>query len=1047
MSRRFLTPVNLLHVATDPTVATEGDIYYNTTSDKIRVYIGDSWSDVGGSSIEVSDTAPESPQIGSAWYKNDTGEFYVYDGSFWVEVNGVVASNTFSTISVSGQSDVVADSVTDTLTLIAGTNVSITTDATADSITINADSKATSSVYLVRNNTGSTILKGTLVSASGAEPSGRIDVEPFAAVGGINSELTVMGMATANISSGVNGEVMSFGTLTGIDTRGNTASAIAVGDETWAEGDILFAHPTVAGKLTKVRPQHDLAVAFITVRHASTGQIAVRIVPGNNHLEWMHDVLIDTPEDNEVLAYNSGSGVWINQTAGEAGLATSNHNHTVNSLSNVVITGTPADGQALVWDTTTSKWVNETVTQDLSGYATETYVGTAISNLVDTAPTTLDTLNELAAALGDDPNFATTISTALGEKAPIASPTFTGTVTLSGDLAVNGGDITSSASVVNLFNGLQTISIGNGGAFAPGQQPVNIASDRDFPRVNIGNNSVTIGGQINIGGGSFTNPVDVVISGDVSFPRGFTVTGQASIDDLYLTNPLSYEYGGTGLTTLGTAGQVLKVNSGETGLEWGTVDLSLYAPIASPSFTGTVTIPAGASISGYLTTASASSTYQPLDADLTAIAEGVWSSGLLKKIAPNTWGTITDNSTNWNTAYTDRNKWDGGSTGLNAATGRASLGLGTMATQSAANYALLAGPTFTGTTTLGAVRIESTSTSPAVIVTGNQYQSMFWWKNNTGSVVASVGGNGTIYATGFSGDGSQLTNVQAPLLSDFNSNVKGGTYTLNNNTTGSGNSVFGTQSMLSNSTGSSNSAFGSISMLNNTTGGSNSAFGNASLVWNSVGSFNVAVGNSALYLNGYNSTNESQGYNNTGIGSYALANNTIGFNNTALGYNSGGEISTGSNNLILGSNDGSSIATLSNNIIISDGSGNIRAQYLSANSGWTISGNTSMPGNLVVGGDLTVNGTTTTINTTELLIEDNLITLNSNVTGTPSVNAGIEVERGDLANVQIRFNETTDKWEYTNDGTIYTEIGTGTGGGSTMISTNVALSNSFWLGA
>jgi len=49
--------------------------------------------------------------------------------------------------------------------------------------------------------------------------------------------------------------------------------------------------------------------------------------------------------------------------------------------------------------------------------ATETYVNNAIGALVDTAPTTLDTLNELAAALGDDPNFVTTITTALGTKA------------------------------------------------------------------------------------------------------------------------------------------------------------------------------------------------------------------------------------------------------------------------------------------------------------------------------------------------------------------------------------------------------------------------------------------------------------------------------------------------------------------------------------------------------------------------------------------------------------------------------------------------------
>lgn len=45
-----------------------------------------------------------------------------------------------------------------------------------------------------------------------------------------------------------------------------------------------------------------------------------------------------------------------------------------------------------------------------------TYADTAVSNLVDSAPTTLDTLNELAAALGDDPNFATTVTTSIGTK-------------------------------------------------------------------------------------------------------------------------------------------------------------------------------------------------------------------------------------------------------------------------------------------------------------------------------------------------------------------------------------------------------------------------------------------------------------------------------------------------------------------------------------------------------------------------------------------------------------------------------------------------------
>jgi hypothetical protein len=53
---------------------------------------------------------------------------------------------------------------------------------------------------------------------------------------------------------------------------------------------------------------------------------------------------------------------------------------------------------------------------DITGWASETYVNTAVSNLVDAAPVTLDTLNELAAALGDDANFSTTVTTAIGTK-------------------------------------------------------------------------------------------------------------------------------------------------------------------------------------------------------------------------------------------------------------------------------------------------------------------------------------------------------------------------------------------------------------------------------------------------------------------------------------------------------------------------------------------------------------------------------------------------------------------------------------------------------
>lgn len=61
----------------------------------------------------------------------------------------------------------------------------------------------------------------------------------------------------------------------------------------------------------------------------------------------------------------------------------------------------------------------EGVPGEVTTAAMNTAIAAAIANLIDSAPGTLDTLNELAAALGDDPNFATTITNALAEKQPL----------------------------------------------------------------------------------------------------------------------------------------------------------------------------------------------------------------------------------------------------------------------------------------------------------------------------------------------------------------------------------------------------------------------------------------------------------------------------------------------------------------------------------------------------------------------------------------------------------------------------------------------------
>ena len=77
----------------------------------------------------------------------------------------------------------------------------------------------------------------------------------------------------------------------------------------------------------------------------------------------------------------------------------------------------------------TRNWVSsQGYITSLSGYATESYVNTQVSNLVDSAPGTLDTLNELAAALGDDANFSTTVTNSIATKLSLAGGTVSGTV-------------------------------------------------------------------------------------------------------------------------------------------------------------------------------------------------------------------------------------------------------------------------------------------------------------------------------------------------------------------------------------------------------------------------------------------------------------------------------------------------------------------------------------------------------------------------------------------------------------------------------------------
>ena len=114
MAKKFLTPIGIVNLASDPATGSEGQIYYNSTDDILKIYVNGAWTAIeggGGAAINVSASAPVSPEEGDAWFDNTDGKFYVYDGSFWVET---------------GQTDAVFSSYNRWTKVISASTVNIT---------------------------------------------------------------------------------------------------------------------------------------------------------------------------------------------------------------------------------------------------------------------------------------------------------------------------------------------------------------------------------------------------------------------------------------------------------------------------------------------------------------------------------------------------------------------------------------------------------------------------------------------------------------------------------------------------------------------------------------------------------------------------------------------------------------------------------------------------------------------------------------------------------------------------------------------------------
>ncbi len=164
--------------------------------------------------------------------------------------------------------------------------------------------------YHVENKSGVDIQDGDLVMSDGTDGnSGKIKARK--AGPGVNPAL-ILGVATEDISNGNFGFVTWFGKLRGINTSGSDVS------ESWANGDVLYAHPSISGKMTKVKPiapANKMPIGIVISPHHTMGTMFVRLQRSIS-LDDINNVNTMSVSSGQLLtsAIVSGVPVWSNKT-------------------------------------------------------------------------------------------------------------------------------------------------------------------------------------------------------------------------------------------------------------------------------------------------------------------------------------------------------------------------------------------------------------------------------------------------------------------------------------------------------------------------------------------------------------------------------------------------------------------------------------------------------------------------------------------------------------------------------------------------------------
>ena len=415
----------LQQLTTNPATVVEGKIFQNTTSDKVYVGLNGAWVELSSAIGDITEV------IGGTNIDVSGGD----SGAATVNLNSTVTDaitlNTAKTGITSGQASAITANTAKT-GISSGQASAITANTAKTGIT------STQAGHITANNakTGISSAQASAITANTAK------------------DTDVNHNVTTDLDADVSDTYLKITSSDGDDASVPGATTSAWGAMTDAHVTALNANTAKVGttstERTRISANHAKVgitgsqATAITANTAKTGITSgqASAISTNTAKTGISAAQAQAITDNTAKAtdvnHNVTTNLTITGTTAARVIVSSDGTNATIPVATTEVSGVMSAAQV---DTLASK--ANTVSPAFTGtptaptqaannnstrIATTAYVQTELTDLIGGAPGALDTLNELAAAIGDDASYASGITTAIGLKANTASPTFTGTV-------------------------------------------------------------------------------------------------------------------------------------------------------------------------------------------------------------------------------------------------------------------------------------------------------------------------------------------------------------------------------------------------------------------------------------------------------------------------------------------------------------------------------------------------------------------------------------------------------------------------------------------